>query len=201
MAAEPYILDEERKHPAELKIKTTWSKYCLRLHFSFFILLSISVPFVKWTSVHCARDWHLLSSNPLAAWQDYKQPPEMQASVLGKDIYVSHLDPLSSLCCVFPGCWNADYTAHSIQIRNQTFPLCFSLSRCFLSILAGRTSLYSPHVAFYLCLYKTLGAQRYVAAWVVALLVYSLTCIVAWLQLIVCLRCLDNVRQQHVVSV
>jgi len=87
---------------------------------SFAIVLSISAPFVKWTSVHCARDRPLPSSNPLAPWQDYKQPPEMQASVLGKDISVSHLDPLhpalnasvSSLCSVFPGCRKADYTLH-----------------------------------------------------------------------------------------
>lgn len=131
---------------------------------SFFISLSISVPFVKWTSVHYARGWHLLSSNPLAPWQDYRQPPEVQASVLGKNFYVSHLDPLhpafyasaSPFCCVFPGSWKADYTTntckeHSYKSQTRHFlsslSLCVSLSCCFLPIVAGKTSLYSPHIA------------------------------------------------------
>lgn len=105
------------------------------------------------------------AQTPLAPWQHYRRPPEMQACVLSKNFHVRHLDSfhpalytsLSPLCCVFPGCWRADCTTRTVHTRStQTNPepdpfsslsVCFSLPCCFLPILAAKTSLHSPHCA------------------------------------------------------
>lgn len=59
-------------------------------------VVCIAVPIVRWRSVRCAAVRRPLSSSLLALWLASRQPPEMQDSVLGKEILV--LSPCPSLC-------------------------------------------------------------------------------------------------------
>lgn len=53
-------------------------------------VVCIAVPIVRWRSVRCAAVRRPLSSSLLALWQASRQLPEMQDSVLGKEM----LDPV-----------------------------------------------------------------------------------------------------------
>lgn len=86
-------------------------------------------------------------------------------------IYVSHLDPLhpafyaslSSLCCVFPGCWKADYTTHSYTHPNpDLFSLYFSIPLLSAHLSWENKPLLSSCCLVSLCVH--IGTQRYVAA-------------------------------------
>lgn len=72
---------------------------CACLHVCFYVcvcVVCIAVPIVRWRSVRCAAVRRPLSSSLLALWLASRQPPEMQDSVLGKEILV--LSPCPSLC-------------------------------------------------------------------------------------------------------
>lgn len=59
-------------------------------------VVCIAVPIVRWRSARCAAVRRPLSSSLLALWLASRQPPEMQDSVLGKEILV--LSPCPSPC-------------------------------------------------------------------------------------------------------
>lgn len=51
-------------------------------------VVCIAVPIVRWRSVRCAAVRRPLSSSLLGLWQASRQLPEMQDSVLGKEILI-----------------------------------------------------------------------------------------------------------------
>ena len=86
-------------------------------------VVCIAVPIVRWRSVRCAAVRRPLSSSLLALWQASRQLPEMQDSVLGKEILV--LSPCPSFC--------PTSTTHS--------PLCLATTKCSQYTMQGRADL------------------------------------------------------------
>lgn len=70
---------------------------CALVFFNQCVCLCIAVPIVRWRSVRCAAVRRPLSSSLLALWQASRQLPEMQDSVLGKEmLFLSPPPPLSA---------------------------------------------------------------------------------------------------------
>lgn len=148
---------------------------------------------MKWTSVHYA------AQTPLAPWQDYRLPPVMQSwartfmfATLTTSLHSALFTRMSPLCCVFPGCWRADYTRHICKPNSnkpRTRPFHSSLFNPFSLSLFLSNLLLPALPSWKNKLLLSTKCQ-------VSVLQYSVSCMAACLQLTVCLWCMDYVRQQ-----
>lgn len=83
-------------------------------------VVCIAVPIVRWRSVRCAAVRRPLSSSLLALWQASRQLPEMQDSVLGKEILVLYPHPhLSFLPSFLPSLPHLHHAPSLILKRSQ----------------------------------------------------------------------------------
>lgn len=155
-----------------------------------------------WTSVHYTRDWHLLSSNPFssltalqAASRDAGLCHEQELScspprLLPPCSLYQSVTPLLCFPRVLKGRLHYTYSTYKKHSnKSWTRPFLFSLC-VFLAtlLLSAHLSCENKPPLSSLCLVSVL--EPYLCLYTV------LSCMAAWLQLKVSLRCSDNVRQR-----